>query len=386
MRHYERVMAEVDLGAIEHNYREIRRNIDDDVSICGVIKADGYGHGALPVAKYLNELGVESFAVAASHEAVALRKQGIKGEILVLGFTAKEDYPDLIRYNVTQTIFREDMAVTLSEVAMSMGQKAKIHIKIDTGMGRIGFTPEECNLDVVERISRLPLLILDGIFSHFSKADERDKEYSVAQLDRYLAFTQALKDRGVVANKYHLSNSAGLIDLKKAHFDMVRVGIALYGLYPSDEVSKELYHLKPVLSLKSNVIMVKEVAPGTSISYGGTYITKAPTIVATIPVGYGDGYPRALSSKGHVLIRGVRCPIIGRVCMDQFMVDATGVKEVEVGDTVTLIGQDGNEFISVEEIALHMDTINYEVVCQLGKRIPRVYLKDQKPAFSIDYF
>ncbi len=386
MRHYHRVVAEIDLDAIKSNYKEIKAFLAPGTKICSVIKADGYGHGAVPIAKALNTLGVDAFAVASCSEAVILRKSDIKKTVLVLGYTSEEDYADMVNYSITQTVFRLDMARHLSDVAMALGRVAHVHILLDTGMGRIGFTPEEATVALIKEITTMPFISVDGIFTHFSRADETDKESSKVQLHKFTDFIDRLKAEDIHINNMHMSNSAGLIDLPTAHFDMVRVGIAMYGLYPSSEVNQEQVHLTPALTLKSNVILVKEVPVGQPISYGGTFVTERISTIATIPVGYGDGYPRALSSKGHVLIRGQRAPIVGRVCMDQFMVDVTDIEGVINGDEVVLIGNMGMDHISVEEIAQQMGTINYEVVCQLGKRIPRLYMSGGKPVMSIDYF
>lgn len=386
MRHYQRVVAEISMEALLHNFKEIKAYVGQDTKICCVIKADGYGHGAIPVAKLLSDAGADAFAVAASQEAVALRKNGIKSQILVLGYTDADNYLDMVNYNITQTIFRLDMAKTLSDVAFRMNKKAHIHIKIDTGMGRIGFMPTEASIDIIEAISKLPMIEVDGFFTHFARADEMDKSATDLQIAKWSMFVDLLKERGIPCRDLHVSNSAGIIDLTNAHYTMVRAGIALYGLYPSDEVLKERIDLQPVLSLKSNIILVKDLPEGYPISYGGTYVTDKVTKVATIPVGYGDGYPRSLSSLGRVLIRGQEAKILGRVCMDQFMVDVTAIDGVSEGDQVVLIGRSGDLEITVEEIADHMGSINYEVVCQLGKRIPRVYTQDGKPMFSIDYF
>lgn len=386
MRHYQRVVAEVNLEALLHNYKQIRAYISEDTKVCSVIKADGYGHGAIPVAKELSEAGVDAFAVAASQEAMALRKNGIDCPVLVLGYTGEDDYLDMVKHHITQTVFRLDMAKSLSEVALSLNIKAHIHIKIDTGMGRIGFLPCKESIGIIKEIADLPMIQIDGIFTHFARADEVDKEVSYKQLKMFRAFMKDLRREGIDYGHVHMSNSAGLIDLSEADFNMVRVGIAMYGLYPSEDVDRNAIQLKPVLSLKSSIILVKELPEGYPISYGGRYVTDRVTKVATIPVGYGDGYPRSLSSKGRVLIRGKEAKILGTVCMDQFMVDVSYIDGVSEGDEVILIGSSGDEHISVEEIAGHMNTINYEVVCQLGKRIPRVYVKGGKPVFSIDYF
>ncbi len=386
MGHYQRVVAEINLDAIEHNLASIRHHIPSSTKVCSVIKADGYGHGAIPLAKTLVDLGVDTFAVATCDEAMRLRKNGIDQMLLVLGYTTEADLVDIVHHSITQTIFRMDMAEKLSKVAVQVGKVAHVHILLDTGMGRLGFMPTEETVQLVKDIKQLPFISMDGVYSHFARADELDKSVCEKQYSKYQWFVERLKEEGLSDICLHLSNSATVIDLPKANYDMVRVGIATYGLYPSEEVMKDVVELRPVLSLKSHVILVKDVPVGQPISYGGTFVTKRTSKIATIPVGYGDGYPRALSSKGDVLIRGKRAPIIGRVCMDLLMVDVTDIEGVQNEDDVVLIGRSGKEQITVEEIAGHMGTINYEVVCQLGKRIPRVYIKQGEPVRSIDYF
>lgn len=386
MGHYHRVVAEINLDAIEHNLASIRHHIPSTTKVCSVIKADGYGHGAIPIAKTLVGLGVEAFIVATSVEAMMLRESGIDQMVLVLGYTPEADLVDIVEHTITQTIFRRGMAEKLSEVAVQLGKVAHVHILLDTGMGRLGFMPNEATVQLVKAINQLPLISVDGIYSHFSRADETDKSVCDEQFGKYHWFVERLRDEGLRDISLHMSNSAAMIDMPKAHYDMVRVGIATYGLYPSEEVMKDVVELKPVLSLKSHVILVKDVPVGQPISYGGTFVTKRPSKIATIPVGYGDGYPRALSSKGDVLIRGKRAPILGRVCMDLMIVDVTDIEGVQIEDDVVLIGRSGKEQITVEEIAGHMGTINYEVVCQLGKRIPRIYIKKGQAVRSSDYF
>jgi alanine racemase len=385
MGFYHRVYAEINLDNIVSNYKAIKKIVGEKKEIIGVVKADGYGHGSIPVAKELQIEGVNGIAVAVLQEGIILRKYGIKVPIIVLGYTTKDEYGDLVKYDITQTVFKFSMAEEISKVASKIGKNAKIHIKLDTGMGRIGFLPNEKSIEEVVKISKLPNIDVEGIFTHFSKADEKDKSYTKYQLDKFKGFIEKLEKRNVKISKKHASNSAGIIDVKNAQFDMVRLGISLYGLYPSEEVKKENVELKPALSLVSNIIFIKEVEAGSYISYGGTYKTEKASKIATIPVGYGDGYARSLSSKGRVLIKGQYAPIVGRICMDQFMVDVTHIDNVEEGDEVILIGTQGGKSISVEELASHMNTINYEVICQLGKRIPRIYLKGKKPVYSIDY-
>lgn len=385
MRHYHRVYASIDLDKLEANYKAVKAAIGGK-KICAVIKADGYGHGAVPLARELEGLGADMFAVAAAHEAVMLRRYGIEKPILVLGYTAFDNYEDLIKYDITQTVFKESMARELSEAALRMEKPAKVHLKIDTGMGRIGFEPGLGTVEKILEVARLPFLEIEGIFTHFARADEKDQSFTHMQVDRFNVLLEALKEKGLAFDMVHAANSAGTMEMPRAHYDMARVGIALLGLYPSDEVNRDSLQIEPILSLHSNIILLKEVPPGTPISYGGTYVTEGRRKVATVPVGYGDGYSRALSSKGRVLVRGQYAPIIGRVCMDQFMVDVTDVAGAADGDEVILIGSDGGSSIPVEELAAHMQTINYEVVCLLSKRIPRVYTKGGEPVYSIDYF
>lgn len=383
---HQRVYAEINLDAIIHNFHEINNWIGPDCKIMGVIKADGYGHGAVAVAKILVEEKVDVLAVAMINEAVALRKYGMKLPIMILGYTADEQLGDLVKYDIIQTVFSLEMAQMISDIATGMGKTATIHIKMDTGMGRIGFAPDAKALEDITKIYQLPNICVEGLFTHFSSADEEDKETTNKQIQLFEQFRENLERSGISIPIYHAANSAGAMEVPGAHYNLVRTGIALYGLYPSEEVCHTTLALTPALSLISNVIFVKEVPENTPISYGGTYVTKRPTKIATIPVGYGDGYARALSSKGRVIIHGQYAPIIGRVCMDQFMVDVTDIEGVSVRDEAILIGKQGACEITVEEIARHMNTINYEVVCQIGKRVPRVYMRDGKPVFSIDYF
>lgn len=385
MGFYHRVYAEINLDNIISNYKKIKELVGNGKKVIGVLKADGYGHGAIPIAKELQKEGIDGFAVAVLQEAITLRKYGIETELIVLGYTTDYEYSDLIKYDITQSVFKYSMAEEISKVAKKTGKTAKIHIKVDTGMGRIGFLPNNDSIDEIVKITKLPNIKIEGIFTHFSKADEKCKKYTNMQLDEFKGFIKELNKNNVYIPVKHAANSAGIIDIEEARFDIVRAGIALYGLYPSQDVNKNQLKLNPSLSLISNVIYIKEVEAGTYISYGGTYRTYKKSVIATIPVGYGDGYPRSLSSKGRVLINGQYAPIVGRICMDQFMVDVTHIDNVKEGDEVVLIGKQKDNSIEVEEIAEIMGTINYEVVCQLGKRIPRIYLKDGKPVYSIDY-
>lgn len=386
MEYYRRVYTEINLDAIKHNIIEIQKLLKGKSKVMPIIKADGYGHGAVPIAKFLQEEDIDKFGVATIEEAVALRKNNIHKPLLVLGYTPNNQVIDLVKYDLIQTVFKYSMAEAISKMAKECNKNVKIHLKIDTGMGRIGFLPNKESIELIKNIYNLPNIEIEGIFTHFSKADEVDKTYTKHQLSVFNKFVRDLEEVGVCIPIKHAANSAGIIDVEEAHFDLVRLGIATYGLYPSDDVNKRIISLKPALSLISHIIYIKEVEKGTYISYGGTYKTKDRAKIATIPVGYGDGYDRGLSSKGRVLIRGQYAPIVGRVCMDQFMVDVTNIKGVADDDEVVLIGKQGEKNITVDEIASLIGTINYEVVCQLGKRIPRVYKQNSKCIYTVDYF
>lgn len=385
MNEYYRIEARVNLDAICNNIDEVRRNINPNTKIMAVIKADGYGHGAVALASALNDK-VDAYGIAIIEEGIELRRAGIEKPILVLGFTPHQQYEDLLKYDIIQTVFQYDMAKRLSDIAVSHGKQAKIHLKIDTGMTRIGFKDTEESIQIIKEISKLPNIIIDGIFTHFACADEEDKTSARKQLSRFLIYVDKLKKEGIHIPIKHVSNSASIIDLPESNLDMVRSGIITYGMYPSDKVNKKRLMLQPALTLISNVVYVKNVEAGTGISYNSTYITKQDSVIATIPVGYGDGYPRQLSSKGRVLIHGKSAPIVGRVCMDQFMVDVTDIPDVKEGDKVTLIGQDGGESISIEEVANLVGSFNYELVCDIGKRVPRVYYKEGKKVGTADYY
>jgi alanine racemase len=374
---YFRVTANVDLDAIQNNILNTRKILNKGTKILTIIKADGYGHGAVPIAKALNDI-VDGFGIAIIEEGIELRKAGINKPLLILGYTPKEQYKLLIKYNITQTIFQKNAAFELSEVARRHKKKAPIHIKLDTGMTRIGFGDDEESLKAIKEIATLKGIEIEGIFSHFACADEKDKTSANIQLERYTRFVDKLEEEGVYIPIKHIANSAGIIDMPEARFNMVRSGICTYGLYPSQEVKKKLLLLKPALEIKTHVSYIKDVEAGVGVSYGSTYVTDKKTKIATIPVGYGDGYPRQLSSRGRVLIHGKSAPIIGRICMDQFMVDVTKIENVEQGDIVTIIGRDGDEFISVEEAADMAYSFNYEFICNIGKRVPRIYYKNNQ--------
>lgn len=387
MKQYKRVYAAIHMDAFEHNLKMIKDCISSETKIIAVIKMDAYGHGAVKFAELMETLDyVWGYAVATLDEAIILRNNGMNKDILVLGYTFPEQYEDLIAYNVTPAVFSIEMAKHLSETAVKMGQTVPVHIKLDTGMSRIGYQIDEDSADEISQIAALPHIMIEGIFTHFSKADEADKSFTLHQIRRFKDMIALLKDRDINIPFHHVSNSAAILDLKEANMDLVRAGIILYGLWPSDEVNKEGVNLRPVMELKSHVIHVKTLEPGRQISYGGTYEVTDTRVIATIPVGYGDGYARSLSNKGYVLIHGKKATVCGRVCMDQFMVDVTDIPDVKVGDLVTLLGTDGAETITMEQLGEASNRFNYEFACDLGKRIPRVYYYQGKVIGSKDYF
>lgn len=387
MKTYSRVYAKIDLDAIAYNMEQMKQNIRPETKVMAVIKADGYGHGAVQIAEMMERWNyIWGFAVATLDEAVVLRTEGIQKPILVLGCVFPDQYMEMLKYEIRMNIYTEEMAESISRMAAREGKTAYMHIKLDTGMSRLGFGINEQSVETIKRISKMPNVNMEGIFTHFTKADEKDKSFTKKQIQEFVWMTERLKEKNVRFAYEHCSNSAGIIDVPEANFDIVRAGISTYGLYPSEEVDKTNVKLKPALALKSHVAFVKEIESGTPVSYGGTFVAKEKMKIATIPVGYADGYPRSLSNKGYVLIRGKKAPILGRVCMDQFMVDVTQIEGVSFGDKVTMIGKDGNEILPVEVLSELSGRFNYEFVCDLGKRIPRVYVRDGKIAEQVDYF
>ena len=348
-----------------------------------VIKADAYGHGAVPVARLL-QTRCAFFGVSSMLEAMELRQAGLDTPILILGHTPVEAYPTAINQQIRPAIFRWEDALALSQTAVLLGKTAPFHFAVDTGMSRIGFQVSEESADLCAKIAALPGLNPEGLFSHFATADCSDLSRAEKQAELFDKFDAMLKQRGVSIPIRHLDNSAGLMNFAN-HYEMVRSGIVTYGLYPSTEVSADQLALTPALQWFSHVTCVKTLPAGREISYGGTYVTSRDTVVATVPVGYADGYRRSLSNKFHVLINGKKAPILGRVCMDQMMVDVTGIPDVQPGTPVTLIGRDGEESISVEDIAQAADSFNYEFVCGISRRVPRLYLSGGKVIHSVHY-
>lgn len=375
---YYRAQVNINLDAIRSNINEIRRHLKKDTKLMVIVKADAYGHGAVAVSKALENGLADAFGVAIIEEAVELRKAGITKPILILGFTPKEQFDLVVSYDVIQTVYQYEMAQELSKEAIKQGKTAKIHIKVDTGMSRLGFSDSQESITEIKKISTLKGLYIEGIFSHFANADEKDKSSVNDQIRRFNDFYRRLENEGIHIPIRHMANSAGVIEFPDAQYEMVRCGIVTYGLYPSEYVNHSFANLIPAMELKSHVVYIKEVPPGTGISYGSTYITKRKTKVATIPVGYADGYSRNLSNVGKVIIRGKYAPIIGRICMDYFMVDVTDIEDVTQGDTVTLLGKDGDCVISAETLALWSHSFPYEMVCTVGKRIPRVFLSQEE--------
>lgn len=367
----------ISLDAIAHNFAEMKKQISQGTKIIAVIKADGYGHGAAMIAKLIHDYEyIWGFAVATAEEALSLRGSGVTKPILILGLVFEEYFMELIKEDIRMTVCDLNTARMLDEEAKRQGRTVHIHLAVDTGMSRIGYADDLHSVEEIREISKLPNLEIEGLFTHFARADEYDRSPAVKQLQRYLHFWEMLEREGIHIPMRHCSNSAGIIRVPEANLNAVRAGITIYGIYPSDQVERDVIRLRPAMELKSCVTYVKDLEPGREISYGGTYVTERPTRVATIPVGYGDGYPRALSGKGWVLIHGRKAPILGRICMDQFMVDVTDIPEVKAGDEVTLIGKDQEECIQVEELGDLCGRFSYEFVCGISKRVPRVYIKD----------
>ena len=387
MKSYSRVYAKIDLDAIMYNMEQMHQNVKKDTKMIAVIKTDGYGHGAVQIAQMFEQVDyIWGYAVATLDEATQLRINHIEKPILVLGCIFPDQYVMMLQEDIRMNVYEEEMAQAISYLAQKLGKTAYIHIKLETGMGRLGFETDEESIAAIKRISALPNICLEGIFTHFAKSDETDKTFTKIQMEKYDWMVKRLEEESVYFLYPHCSNSAGIIDVPEANKDMVRAGIAMYGLYPSQDVDQSRIHLKPALELKSHVAFVKTIHAGTPVSYGGTYVAKQDTIVATIPIGYGDGYPRSLSNKGYVLIHGKKAPIIGRVCMDQLMVDVTEIKGVKFGDEVVLIGKSKDAYLPVEVLSELSGRFNYEFVCDLGKRIPRVYVQSGAIVEQVDYF
>lgn len=373
---YERTYAKIDLDALEYNIRNIRNKINADTKLLGVIKADAYGHGAAKIGKYFED-EFDFFGVACIEEAIELKNIGIKKPILILGYVSPQLFEIAVKNDIRVPIFSYDTAKALSDEAVKQNKTANFHFCIDTGMSRIGFQVNEESADICEKIVELPNIFAEGLFSHFATADETDLSKALRQREKYIQFVDMLDKRNITIPVKHLNNSAGIMNFDK-YFDMVRAGIILYGLYPSEEVDKSLLDIKPVMEWKAHISHIKALEPGREISYGATFTTDKPMTVATVPIGYADGYPRCLSNIGRVIINGKYAPILGRVCMDQFMVDVTDIPTAKIDDIVTLVGKDGDAMLTMEEVSNQAHSFNYELPCRISRRVARVYTKDDE--------
>lgn len=380
---YHRTYAQINLDAVNHNINNVIDKIGSNAKLLAVIKADAYGHGAVEIGRLLEDR-CSFFGVACTAEALELINAGLTRPILILGYVSPCEYPKIVKHNIRIPIFTLEDAKALSEEAVRQGKTVPFHFCIDTGMSRIGFQVNEESADICKKISALPNINAEGLFSHFATADEKDLTKAMAQRSKYIDFDNMLRDRGINVEIRHLNNSAGIMVFDN-YFDMVRSGIITYGLYPSEEVDKSLLNIKPVLQWKTHISHIKTLPAGREISYGGTYKTTADTVIATIPVGYADGYPRSLSNKGRVIINGRYAPIVGRICMDQFMVNVTDIPDAKVGDCVTLVGTDGDACLSMEEVSNLSGSFNYELPCRISRRVPRVYIKNGEEYKTVEY-
>ncbi len=379
-----RTWAEIDLDALKSNIENIRKITDKKSMIMAVVKADAYGHGAVNVAKHLLKNGADRLAVADLDEAVELRRAGIDAPILILGASFDEDCEMLVKYDITPAVFLYDFAKKLSDAAKKLGKTAKVHIKIDTGMSRIGYVSgvdDEAVTEEILKISNLPNIFIEGIFSHFATSDEKDSAYTKKQFSEFMAVCGLLKKKGLDIPIRHIANSAAIMMYPETHLEMVRAGIILYGFYPSEEVNKDKLALERVMTLKSRITLIKEIKD-RGVSYGKTYIARRNTKVATVPVGYADGYTRLLNNKAKIAVNGEPVDVIGRICMDQCMIDVTNVHNINIGDEVIIFGK---EVVTADEIAESLGTINYEIVCMLSRRIPRVYICEGKVVSTVNY-
>ena len=391
MNQYYRVHAVIDLDAICHNIREVKRVVGEGVKVMPVIKADGYGHGAVPIAKELNKIGVDAFAVAILEEGITLRNNGIRQPILILGYTSEYQYSSLIQYEIEPTVFCYEMAESLSKIAQALGKDAKIHIKLDTGMTRVGFQTDDENfeesLKEIIEVSKMPNIHITGIFTHHAVADAYQGDnpaFTDMQFHRFMKMTDALKEAGVDIGLRHCANSATIISYPEKHLDMCRSGIITYGMLPSDECEGRI-DLKPLMTLKTTIGLVKHVPAGSQLSYGRTYTAETDRVIATVPIGYADGYNRNLSNDARMLVNGKFAPVVGRICMDQCMLDVTDIPDVKMGDEVVVFGKQGDEVLPIEELANKLHTINYELTCVITKRVPRVYLEGGKIVGIVDH-
>lgn len=368
------VWAEINLSNLDYNIKQIRQKVGDK-EIIGVVKADGYGHGSVAVSKVLLENGVRTLAIATLQEAITLREAGITCPIIMLGITPEMYADTLLKYEITPVTSSYENAAAISEAAKAAGKIIEVFVAVDTGMGRIGFLPDDEAVEEFKKICKLTNLKIKGLFSHFATADEKDKTYAEQQLAHYNNIYDKLKKADLDIPVRTFANSAAIMEIPAAHFDMVRPGIVLYGCYPSSEVDRDQLSIKPVMSVKANIVHLKRVQPGFSVSYGRKFTTHRESLIATLTLGYADGYPRYLSGKGRVIVNGVYAPVVGNICMDQCMIDVTDVPDVKLGDEVVLMGRQGELEILADEIGEKTGTINYEIVCAFGQRLPKIYIR-----------
>jgi len=390
---YQRVYAQINIDALLNNFNNIANAVKEDTKVLAVLKTDAYGHGAVPIARELEPLDkLYGFALATTEEAIILRNSGINKPLLILGYTFPNMYEEMIRKDISFTVFRKDMLNNIAQACRNISTteykyRAKVHIKVDTGMGRIGIEPDDEGLELIKEALAMDEIKVEGLFTHLSKADEPDRTFTLNQIKTFNDYANRIEeDLDFKIPFKHISNSAGIIDYPEANLDLVRAGIILYGMWPSDTVSKEKINLKPVFSLHAQIVFIKDVKAGRSISYGGTFVSDKDMRIATVSIGYGEGYPRLLSNKAQVIVKGIRCPILGRICMDQLMIDVSLVPKVKEGDFVTLIGKDEAEIITMEELGELSGRFNYEMACDFGKRIPRVFVKDSRVISTKDYY
>ncbi|MDY0236056.1 MAG: alanine racemase [Gudongella sp.] len=377
--------VEINLDNLAHNFREIERIVKKDTVVMPVIKANAYGHGSVELAKLYKDIGAKRFAVSLLNEAIELRKAGIKEPILILNYTPNSQMVNVVEHDLIQSIYRFEDAVVLSEKAKEMGKNVKIHLKIDTGMGRLGFLPEDDSIEDILKIIELKNIEVEGIFTHFAKADEVDKTFTEIQYKRFQWVIEELDKKGVNILIKHVSNSAAIIDIPEYNLDIVRPGIILYGYYPSDEVIKERIDLKPAMTLKAVISNIKIVPKETGISYGHLFTTEKESKIATVPIGYADGYTRILTGKAEAYVGDRIVPIAGKICMDQLMLDITGLDDIKIGDEVVFFGVGNSDYPQVDEVATKLGTVNYEIICMMGRRLPRVYVKGGNVVKTVDY-
>lgn len=374
---YRPTRVEISLDALRHNLTQFRNALPPETRIMAVVKANAYGHGAVQIAEEAIDWGADYLSVAFLDEALELRLQGIQAPILVMGYTPPEGLAAAAKHNITLNVYTRNVLSALQQLTNL--PKLKIHIKLDTGMGRIGLHDQQEAINFINEALRLQETVeVEGLFTHFANADEIEKAYSYQQYERFKAIVDHFHEQGVAFPILHTGNSAAAIDLPELTYNMVRIGISMYGLYPSEDVNKTQIQLQPVLSLKTSIVNVKTLPPGSGISYGTIYHTTAEEQIATLPIGYADGFSRMLTGKAHALVHGQKVPVVGRICMDQCMINVTGIDNIQIGDEVTLIGTQGNESIPAEEIASQLGTINYEVTCMVAHRVPRIFMRQNE--------